>query len=74
MWLSRRGHSVTVYEQFVPGHVRGSSHGESRIVRRAYPDVFYTRCMAEAYPLWEDLQAESGEHLLTECGLAYFGL
>jgi hypothetical protein len=30
--------------------------------------------MAEAYPLWEDLQAESGEHLLTECGLAYFGL
>lgn len=71
--LSKRGHSVTLYEQFPLGHDRGSSHGRSRIVRRAYPDVFFTSCMSEAYPLWADLEAETGQRLVTECGLAYLG-
>jgi sarcosine oxidase len=31
--LSRGGRDVVVYEQFEPGHVRGSSHGRSRIFR-----------------------------------------
>lgn len=71
--LARRGHKVTVYEQFALAHDRGSSHGTSRIVRRAYPDAFYTEIMQEAYPLWHELEESSGRKLLYECGLLYFG-
>jgi glycine/D-amino acid oxidase-like deaminating enzyme len=72
-FLSKRGHRVSLYERFPLFHARGSSHGRTRIVRRAYPDAFYTACMSEAYPLWGDLEAESGRRLVDECGLLYFG-
>ncbi len=71
--LARRGHEVTIFEQFQPGHDRGSSHGSSRIVRKAYPDPFYSEIMLEGYPLWRELQAESGRDILHETGLFYFG-
>lgn len=71
--LARGGHAVTVYEQFALGHRRGSSHGRSRIVRKAYPDARYTAIMQEAYPLWGELQRASGQELLHEVGLLYFG-
>jgi sarcosine oxidase len=72
-FLAKRGHDVTIFEQFGPGHDRGSSHGRSRIVRRAYPDPFYTACMERAYPLWTELDKQSGGGILHECGLLYFG-
>jgi sarcosine oxidase len=72
-FLSERGHRVTLFEQFPIGHAQGSSHGRSRIVRKAYPDAFYTDCMREAYPLWHDLQARTSLPILHECGLLYFG-
>ena len=34
--LARRGVSVRLFEQFAMGHELGSSHGYSRIIRRAY--------------------------------------
>jgi len=68
-----RGHEVTLYEQFPLFHERGSSHGRTRIVRRAYPDAFYTACMSEAYPMWADLEGAIGRKLVDECGLLYFG-
>lgn len=71
--LSGRGHKPSVFEQFAIGHSQGSSHGRSRIVRKAYPDPFYTEIMAEGYGLWADLERQSGRRLLHECGLFYFG-
>lgn len=71
--LNRRKHEVTLFEQFELNHTRGSSHGNSRIVRKAYPDPHYTRIMAEAYPLWRELELASGQRILHECGLYYFG-
>jgi sarcosine oxidase len=72
-FLADRGHNVTVFEQFELGHALGSSHGRSRIVRKAYPDPFYTEIMQEAYPMWAELEAMARERLLFECGLLYFG-
>src|SRR5690242_1093793 len=72
-FLAERRHSVTLFEQFACFHDRGSSHGRSRIVRRAYPDALYTMYMQEAYPLWSDLQSKSALPILNEVGLAYFG-
>jgi glycine/D-amino acid oxidase-like deaminating enzyme len=71
--LAERGHRVTLFEQFEPGHANGSSHGRSRIVRRAYPDPLYTEFMLEAYPLWTELEQACGRKLLNEVGLLYFG-
>ncbi len=72
-FLARAGHSVVGFEQFAVGHTRGSSHGESRIIRYTYADEIYTRMMGEAYPLWQELQAEAGEELLVRTGGVFFG-
>ena len=72
-FLAKRGHAVTLIEQFEQGHAMGSSHGRARIVRKAYPDAFYTEIMQEGYPMWAELQIESGHEILHECGLMYFG-
>lgn len=40
--LTRRGKTVLLLEQFDFLHRRGSSHGESRIIRRTYPQDYYT--------------------------------
>lgn len=72
-FLARAGHGVVGFEQFTVGHTRGSSHGESRIIRYTYADEIYTRMMGEAYPLWQQLQAEAGEELLVRTGGVFFG-
>ena len=71
--LAERGHQVTLFEQHPLGHDRGSSHGASRIVRKAYPDAFYTEHMLRGYPLWAELDAAVGGGILHEVGLLYFG-
>jgi monomeric sarcosine oxidase len=72
-FLARSGHRVTGFERFRIGHDRGSSHGESRIIRYAYTDPLYTELMADAYPLWDELERESGESLFVRCGSLTFG-
>jgi sarcosine oxidase len=67
--LRRRGHDVVVYEQFGPGHKRGSSHGRSRIFRLAYAEEEYVRLAQEALGLWRELEDETGETLLELNGL-----
>lgn len=66
--LARAGHEVTVFEQFGFGHVRGSSHGATRVFRFSYPDPTYVRMAMEALPLWRDLEQETGEDLLRTTG------
>lgn len=71
--LARRGYVVVVHDQYAAFHDRGSSHGRSRIVRRAYTDRQFTAAMVEAYPMWAELEAALGETLIREVGLVYFG-
>src|SRR3954463_2745693 len=71
---SRRGARTLGLEQFTPVHDRGSSHGESRIIRRAYfehPD--YVPLVNEAYSRWAELEAISGRALYTRTGLLLSG-
>jgi len=67
--LSRAGRRVVVYEQFEPGHVRGSSHGRSRVFRLAYGEPHWVRLAQEALAGWRRLEAEAGEPLLQLDGL-----
>ena len=59
--------SVTV-EQFEFLHRTGSSHGESRIVRKSYPQEFYVKLAIEAYKLWDDIETESDTKLIATTG------
>jgi monomeric sarcosine oxidase len=67
--LARRGHDVEIHEQFHVGHVRGSSHGRSRIVRLAYPEPEWVEFAEQAFAGWRELEAESGRELLELYGL-----
>lgn len=72
--LARRGARVLGIDRWHPPHDRGSSHGATRIIRRAYfehPD--YVPLVDRAYELWERLEAATERRLLTTCGLLQFG-
>jgi sarcosine oxidase len=67
--LARRGQRVLGLERFELGHARGSSHGESRIIREIYFEhPLYVPIVRRAYELWHELERESGERLLTITG------
>jgi sarcosine oxidase len=72
--LARRGRRVLAIEQFEVGHGRGSSHGGTRIIRKAYfehPD--YVPLLYRAYERWYELEQRCGKRLLTECGVLSIG-
>ena len=72
--LVRRGATVLGIEQFGVAHDRGSSHGETRIIRKAYfehPD--YVPLLHGAYEQWAELEAASGRALFQRCGLLLAG-
>ena len=67
--LARRGLDVLGIEQYGVGHARGSSHGESRIIRRTvYEGPEYVPLVERAYELWDDLGERRGERLLHQPG------
>src|SRR5690606_14435258 len=70
--LARRGAKVVAFEQYELGHVRGASHDTSRTVRTSYGAPQYVRLAQSAYRDWADLEAESGERLLTITGGVIF--
>lgn len=72
--LARRGLRVLGVEQFTPAHDRGSSHGATRIIRKAYferPD--YVPLLQRTYELWDELCVESGLPLFERCGALMVG-
>src|SRR5436190_2414074 len=71
---SRRGARTLGLEQFDAVHDRGSSHGESRIIRRAYFEHSdYVPLVTAAYERWAELEAAAGRRLYTKTGLLLSG-
>lgn len=67
--LALRGKRVLGLERHGPAHALGSSHGYSRIIRQAYfEDPAYVPLLRRAYELWEQIERESGQHLMTLTG------
>jgi sarcosine oxidase len=67
--LAGRGKKVLGLERHTPAHDRGSSHGGSRLIRQAYFEhPAYVPLLLRAYELWERLEAETGQDLMTLCG------
>jgi sarcosine oxidase len=72
--LARRGLRVLGIEQFGPAHTLGSSHGGSRIVRKAYfENPAYVPLLVRSYQLWDELSAAFGEQLFVRCGALMMG-
>ena len=72
--LARRGVRVCAVERFGIAHDRGSSHGDTRIIRKAYmehPD--YVPLLHRAYELWEELEEEEAGELFARVGLLVAG-
>ena len=67
--LAQRGSRALGLEQFAPGHTRGSSHGDSRIIRETYFEhPLYVPLVRRAHELWRELERRSGESLMTITG------
>ncbi len=66
--LAGEGRSVLLLEQFEIGHTRGSSHGESRIIRLSYDHVAYVQLAQAAYRLWADLELDAQQRVITTTG------
>ncbi len=67
--LSEKGHRTALVEQFPLPHSRGSSHGQSRIIRRAYSQPFLRAMMDDAYAQWGRLEREAGVQLIRPVGM-----
>jgi sarcosine oxidase len=62
--LRERDVEVTLFDQFEPGHTRGSSHGRTRIFRLAYPEQHWVELADEALIGWRELELQVGSGLL----------
>ena len=69
--LARRGQSVALLERGRLGHREGSSHGATRMIRRAYPNPVWDELIDRAYGAWAELEEASGRELLQTTGGLY---
>ena len=70
LWhLARRGQRVLGLDRWDPPHRFGSSHGDTRITRCAIGEgEIYVPLVLRSHELWRELEAETGDDLLTQCG------
>lgn len=67
--LAARGTSVIGIDRFSPPHPHGSTHGDTRITRLAVGEgEEYIPLVQRSHQLWRELEEQSGQPLLTQCG------
>lgn len=72
--LAERGLKVLGIDRFGIAHDRGSSHGETRIIRKAYFEhPNYVPLLHRSYDEWRRLESISGKKLMHLCGLMSAG-
>jgi sarcosine oxidase len=72
--LARRGLNVLGLERFDIPHGLGSSHGGTRVIRKAYYEhPGYVPLLERSWEAWRRLEAEVGETLLIRTGGLHFG-
>ncbi|WP_328675265.1 N-methyl-L-tryptophan oxidase [Streptomyces sp. NBC_00343] len=69
--LAARGLDVLGLEQFGLHHDLGSSHGATRMIRRAYPHPDWDALVDTAYRAWAELEGASKAQLLDITGGLY---
>lgn len=69
--LAQRGLDVVGVEQFDPAHSRGSSHGATRMIRRAYPHPIWNELVDRAYLGWDRWATLAGRSFVETTGGLY---
>ena len=72
-YLANFGQKVLLLEQFEINHQKGSSYGESRVIRYTYDNPIYIDLMRAAYPLWFALEELAEEQFYLKTGGLDFG-
>ncbi|MDC0035433.1 N-methyl-L-tryptophan oxidase [Chloroflexi bacterium] len=73
-YLAKNGVDVIGLDRFPVAHDKGSSHGQTRIIRLAYFEhPNYVPLLKRSFELWEELEKVSGFELYTESGLIQVG-
>jgi FAD dependent oxidoreductase len=54
---------VLLLERFPLPHSRGSSHGQTRIIRHAYAEDFHAALMPKAFQEWRQLETDANTRL-----------
>jgi sarcosine oxidase len=70
LWqASRLSDSVVGFEAQSPGHARSAAGGDTRLFRMLYRGTpSYYPILERSRRLWAELEADSGQHVLTRCG------
>lgn len=71
--LAQSGLKTLLVDQFEPGHKRGSSHGDGRVVRFNYTEAIYVEMARLAYTAWDALSTAAGRPLWQKTGLVEYG-
>jgi sarcosine oxidase len=72
--LAHRGVRVIGIDRFEPPHDRGSSHGESRVIRMSYfEDPAYVPLLQLAFERWRRLESDTDQRVLTITGVIEAG-
>ena len=66
--LSRPAQRVALVEALAPGHNRGSSHGDGRIMRFTYPEMEYLELVRSSFPAWQDVERQGEVQLMERTG------
>lgn len=67
--LALRGVDVVGIDRHRPPHTLGSTHGETRITRRAIGEgLAYVPLVSRSHEIWRELEAETGKTLLSAVG------
>lgn len=66
--LAKRGVRVLGLDMFPLGHNQGSSHGHHRMIRRSSWRPEIEQMISRAFPLWRELEAETGRNIMNLIG------
>ncbi|WP_062015468.1 N-methyl-L-tryptophan oxidase [Aureimonas sp. AU4] len=72
--LAARGARAVGFDRHTPPHAEGSSHGETRITRRAVAEGdAYVPLVTRSHQIWREIERETGAELFTACGTLVMG-
>ncbi|QFU17711.1 N-methyl-L-tryptophan oxidase [Microvirga thermotolerans] len=72
--LAKLGAKAVGIDRHAPPHDQGSTHGETRITRQAIGEgVAYVPLALRSNEIWRELEAETGERLLSQIGCLIIG-
>ncbi len=66
--------SCLLIDQFSLVHTNGSSHGDSRIIRRSYNEPHFANLLLDAYKSWNTIEQNYNQQFIVQTGGLDFGL